>query len=404
MWISGGDQDISENIVHMVLAKIPGGPPGVKGISLFIVPKYRVEADGSVGSLNNISLAGLNHKMGNRGTTNTLLNFGEKGECIGWIVGEPHKGLQYMFHMMNEARISVGHGAVMCGLGGYLYSLQYAKDRLQGRHPSNKDPLSPQVPIIEHTDIKRLLLAQKSSVEGGLALILYCASLLDELSTTDNEQKSTETSLLLDLLTPIAKSWPSEFCLEANKHAIQILGGYGYTKDYPVERFYRDNRLNPIHEGTTAMHAMDILRRKVRMSDGRALELFEAKVKATIETAASFSSLKGFSRLLGEALYSLNTVTQVIITHGDHNKELANANLYLEAFGHITIAWLWLEQAMCAARLLESKNTDYSTEYLQGKLRAMTYFYRYELPVVHMRFALLMQFDDTCLTSEEAEF
>ncbi len=209
MWISGGDHEITENIVHLVLARTPDAPPGVKGISLFLVPKHRVEADGSLGGRNGIELAGLNHKMGHRGTTNCLLNFGESGETVGFLVGEQHKGLAYMFHMMNEARIGVGHGATMSGLAGFLYSLEYARERRQGRRPQDKDPSSPQVPIIEHADVKRMLMAQKAAVEGALALCSFCALLVDQQKASADPAERAQLALLLDLLTPVAKSWPS---------------------------------------------------------------------------------------------------------------------------------------------------------------------------------------------------
>ncbi len=236
MWISAGAHELSENIVHLVLAKIPEAdgslPHGVKGISLFIVPKFVVGDDGSIGERNDIALAGLNHKMGYRGTTNCLLNFGEgrftpKGAAgaIGELVGEPNRGLAQMFHMMNEARIGVGLGAVALGYAGYLHALDYARNRPQGRHPAGKDPSAPQVPIVEHADVKRMLLAQKSYVEGGLALNLYCARLVDDEHTSDDAAVRDEAKLLLDILTPVAKSWPSQWCLEANSLAIQVHGG-----------------------------------------------------------------------------------------------------------------------------------------------------------------------------------
>ena len=271
MWISGGEQDITENIIHMVLAKIPGSPPGVKGISLFLVPKNRVNDDGSIGDFNNIALAGLNHKMGCRGATNCLLNFGESGDSIGYLVGEPNQGLANMFHMMNEARISVGMSAVMTGLGGYLYSLDYARNRPQGRPLVNRNPEDPQIMISEHADIKRMLMTQKAFIEGAQTLIYYCAELIDTKKLSDDKDQHQRIDLLLDLLTPICKSWPSEYCLEANKLAIQVLGGYGYTREYPVERLYRDNRLNHIHEGTWGIQGLDILGRKVRMHGGAAV-------------------------------------------------------------------------------------------------------------------------------------
>ncbi|MDF2463362.1 MAG: Butyryl-CoA dehydrogenase (Short-chain-acyl-CoA dehydrogenase)-like protein, partial [Ramlibacter sp.] len=293
MWISAGEHELTENIVHLVLAKIPGPDgkliPGTKGISLFIVSKKMVDADGGLtGERNDVALAGLNHKLGWRGTTNTLLNFGEgkfpvdgKPGAVGYLVGRPHEGLRCMFHMMNEARIGVGMAAVMLGMAGYYASLEYARNRPQGRPvgPAGKDPSKPQVRIIEHADVKRMLLAQKSYCEGALALALYCARLVDE-QHTGTPEAADEARLLLEVLTPIAKSWPSEWCLEANSLAIQVHGGYGYTRDFPVEQYWRDNRLNMIHEGTHGIQAADLLGRKVLMEGGRGLELLAGRVDA----------------------------------------------------------------------------------------------------------------------------
>ena len=274
MWISAGEHEITENIIHLVLAKIPGPDgkliPGTKGLSLFIVPKWLVDEHGTRSEeRNDVALAGLNHKLGYRGTVNALLNFGEGtypvrggAGAIGYLVGKPGDGLRCMFHMMNEARIGVGLGAVMLGYAGYEASVQYARQRNQGRSlsPSGKDAAQPQIPIIEHADVKRMLLAQKSYVEGGLALSLYCARLVDEQHTGDPDA-AREAQLLLEVLTPIAKSWPSEWCLEANSLAIQVHGGYGYTRDFAVEQYWRDNRLNMIHEGTHGIQALDLLGR-----------------------------------------------------------------------------------------------------------------------------------------------
>ena len=403
MWISGGEQELSENIVHMVLARIPGGPAGVKGISLFIVPKYRVDADGTPGERNNVALAGLNHKMGHRGTTNTLLNFGEGGECHGYLVGEPHQGLKYMFHMMNEARIGVGHGAVMSGLAGYLYSLDYARNRPQGRHPHDKDPNSPQVMIVEHADIRRLLMAQKAYVEGALSLIAFCAFLVDRQKVSTDEAEQGRLALLLDILTPVAKSWPSEFCLEANKHAIQILGGYGYTRDYPVERFYRDNRLNPIHEGTHAIHGLDLLGRKVRMADGAALKVLVAEIEATIADSRGQPGLSAYGEELSKALGALDEATRIALACGDLNLALANATPYLDAFGHVVIAWMWLRQAIAATRAREGANEG-DANFYDGKLAACRFFFRYELPRAHTQFRLVGTLDDTCLSAKPEMF
>jgi alkylation response protein AidB-like acyl-CoA dehydrogenase len=298
MWISAGEHELTENIIHLVLAKIPGPDGklivGTRGISLFIVPKKLVDTEGQLtGTRNDVALAGLNHKLGWRGTTNTLLNFGEgkypvNGEAgaVGYLVGRPHEGLRSMFHMMNEARIGVGMAATMLGMAGYYASLDYARNRPQGRPAGagGKDPAHPQICIIEHADVKRMLLAQKAYCEGALALELYCARLVDEHHTAE-PQAADDARLLLEVLTPIAKSWPSEWCLEANSLAIQVHGGYGYTRDFPVEQYWRDNRLNMIHEGTHGIQAMDLLGRKVLMEGGRGLQLLAARINATIERA-----------------------------------------------------------------------------------------------------------------------
>lgn len=404
MWISGGDQEISENITHMVLAKIPGGPPGVKGISLFLVTKRKVDDDGNIGGTNGVTLAGLNHKMGYRGTTNTLLNFGENEPCVGYLVGAEHDGLRCMFHMMNEARIGVGMGAVVLGYAGYMNSLEYAKDRPQGRLPDNRDPEAPQVNIIEHTDVKRMLLKQKAYVEGGLALALYCGKLLDDERTGTADEKA-ERALLLDLLTPIVKAWPSDYCLKANELAIQVLGGYGYTRDYPVERLYRDNRLNPIHEGTNGIQGMDLLGRKVRMKDGAGLKLLLAEYDQTIADAKGIAELAEYADSLEKAKDALVATTQNIMPVIAENIRLGTANTtaYLHGFGHIVISWLWLKQAIKAQAGLASAQGD-DVSFYKGKLSACRYFFRYELPQAYTHFDLVNSVDDTCLNMTADQF
>ena len=404
MWTSAAEHDLAENILHMVLAKIPGGPPGVKGISLFLVPKFLVNDDESLGARNDAHIAGLNHKMGYRGTVNTVFNFGEHGNCVGYLIGEPHQGLSYMFQMMNEARVGVGLGAAALGYTGYLHSLRYARERPQGRLPDNKDPASPQVPLIRHADVRRLLVAQKAAVEGGLALVLYCAWLLDLERTTDIPEVREHAGLLLDLLTPIAKSWPSEFCLEANKHAIQIHGGYGYTREYHVERFYRDNRLNPIHEGAHAIHGLDLLGRKVSMRGGAALDALTGEIRATLADAARHPGLAEFATQLGDTLDILLTSTEAVNAlraAGEEGRAMANAGIYLDFFGHVVVAWMWLRQACVAQTALATSPTD---DFYQGKLRACQYFFRYELARVPERMRLVAAGDDTCLSMSNEWF
>ncbi|EFL02798.1 acyl-CoA dehydrogenase domain-containing protein [Streptomyces sp. SPB78] len=400
MWISGGDHELTENIVHLVLARTPGGPAGVKGLSLFVVPKYLVDGDGGIGARNDVVLAGLNHKMGYRGTTNTLLNFGEGahrpgGEpgAVGYLVGEENKGLAYMFHMMNEARIGVGLGATALGYTGYLHALDYARTRPQGRPVAAKDPATPQVPIIEHTDVRRMLLAQKAYVEGALALTLYCGRLVDDQRTAPEPAAREEAGLLLDILTPIAKSWPSQWCLEANSLAIQVHGGYGYTREYDVEQFYRDNRLNPIHEGTHGIHGLDLLGRKAVMKDGAALRLLLGRVEDTARRATSAGGdAATYATSLREAATRLGTVTARLWQDGDPRTALANASVYLEAAGHVVLAWIWLEQLLAAGA---GEGGFYA-----GKRAAARYFFRYELPRTAPQFALLESLDTTAADME----
>ena len=411
IFISGGDQPISENIVHMVLARLPDAPPGVKGISLFIVPKFLVNDDGSLGPRNDVILAGLFHKMGWRGTTSTALNFGDNaggdnGGCVGYLVGKPHAGLSYMFQMMNEARIGVGMGATMLGYAGYLYSLEYARQRPQGRQPDGKDPSSPQIAIIEHTDVRRMLLTQKAYVEGAFDLGLYAARLFDDTHTLPSEEERKTALELLDLLTPIVKSWPSEFCLKANELAIQILGGHGYTREYPVEQYYRDNRLNPIHEGTHGIQSLDLLGRKVSMNNGAALKQLTRLIHATCQQAAGYDTLDALRQPLEAHLARLHQVTLTLLgdlMQGKINQGLANSALYLKVFGHAVIGWRWLEQALRATQGLEQGNAA-DADFYHGKLQAARWFLTCEVPGCEHELRLLETRNTTCLDMQEGWF
>ncbi|TFZ00916.1 acyl-CoA dehydrogenase [Ramlibacter henchirensis] len=412
MWISAGEHELTENIVHLVLAKIPGPDgklvAGTRGISLFLVPKKLVGPDGQLtGERNDIALAGLNHKLGWRGTTNTLLNFGEGkfpvrggAGAIGYLVGKPGEGLRCMFHMMNEARIGIGMAATALGLAGYYASLDYAKQRPQGRPvgPAGKDPGQPQVRIIEHADVKRMLLAQKSYGEGALALMLYCARLVDEQHTGAPEA-ADEARLLLEVLTPIAKSWPSEFCLEANSLAIQVHGGYGYTRDFPVEQYWRDQRLNMIHEGTHGIQAADLLGRKVVMEGGRGLQLLAGRINATIEAALQRPHLAEHANALAKALQRVGAATKAAWATGDPSAALANAVPYMQAFGHLVIAWMWLDVLLTVPAQEQARTPAHV-----GRVHAARYFFHYELPKVPAWLAVVETRDPTCAQMPEEAF
>ncbi|MDA2950216.1 MAG: acyl-CoA dehydrogenase [Actinomycetota bacterium] len=404
MWISGAEHEMTDNIVNLVLAKIPGGPPGTKGISLFIVPKYLLDADGSIGERNDVALAGLNHKMGQRGITNTVLNVGDgtftpggTPGAVGYLVGEQHRGIAYMFTMMNEARLGVGMGAVALGYTGYLKSVEYARQRPQGRPVTSKDPAAPQIPIIEHADVKRMLLAQKAYVEGGMALLLYCAKLVDLQHSAESDQEREQSTMLLDILTPVAKSWPSQWCLEANNLAIQVHGGYGYSREYDVEQHYRDNRLNPIHEGTHGIQSLDLLGRKVVARNGANLAALGEAVSVTVSAGHSLGGEPAeMAAQLGSAWNRLAAVTASMFSSGDVDAALANSVVYLEAFGHIVVAWIWLELTLAA----HGQTGDFH----DGKRQAARFFYRHELPKTAPQLDLLESLDRTALEMRDSWF
>ncbi|HQT64956.1 MAG: acyl-CoA dehydrogenase [Acidocella sp. 20-57-95] len=374
MWISGGDHDAAENIVHLVLAKIPDADgklvPGSKGISIFIVPKLLP----GTSARNDVNLAGLNHKMGCRATSNCLLNLGEHGGAIGWRVGEIGQGLPIMFHMMNEARIAVGLGATMTGYRGYRLALDYARNRPQGRPLGARDVASKQIPIIEHADVKRMLLASKTYTEGALALVLYCAKLVDDAATAATEEARAEAEAVLGLLTPVAKTWPSEWALAANELAIQVHGGYGYTRDFDVEQLYRDNRLNAIHEGTTGIQALDLLGRKILRDGGKILGQFALRVRATIKSApAEFS---GEAAALGAAMLALQDCLRGLQGAHDEAEMLANATNFLSAFGHAVLGFVWLD---IVAHLDAERH---GVSFVEGKKAAARFFFAFEMPKI----------------------
>jgi alkylation response protein AidB-like acyl-CoA dehydrogenase len=393
MWISGGDHDLSENIVHLVLAKVADADgqvaSGTAGISLFAVPKFLPLSDGTFGERNDIVVGGLNHKMGYRGMVNCLLNLGEgvrdrplgNAGAVGYLVGERGQGLAIMFHMMNEARIAVGLGAAMLGYRGYRRALEYARHRAQGRRLGKRaDVPNHPVPIIEHPDVKRMLLAQKTYVEGALSIVLYCARLADDRRTAEDQHARREANALLELLTPVAKTWPSEWGLAANDLAIQVFGGYGYARDYEVEQLYRDNRLNAIHEGTTGIQALDLLGRKILRDRGDTLRVARKRVRETADRAKLDRALQAYASLLESTWDQIVSVVERLLIVNDDAVALRNATPFLSAFGHAVVAWLFLDQAVCAA--IASSRGNRNQDYYVGKVRACRFFYECELPKV----------------------
>jgi len=405
IYISGGEHELSDNIVHLVLAKIPGGPAGVKGISLLVVPKYRLKTDGSVGERNDVQLAGLLHKLGYRGTTSTALTFGENDDCHGYLIGEPHFGLRYMFMMMNEARIGVGFGAAMIGYRGYQYSLDYAKDRTQGRVAPNNKPEDAAAPIIMHGDVKRMLLAQKAYTEGGMSLCLYGSNLIDRINVCTDETRKQELTELIDLLTPVLKAWPSEFGPKANDLGIQVLGGSGYTREYYSEQFWRDNRLNPIHEGTNGIQALDLTFRKLWQHNGQGLTVLKQEIEkdlaaiSTTDTAQMAKKLVPYLAHLHDVIVHLSNVMQT-----EKAATLTgNAQAVMNVFSTIVVSWIWIRQASKAEQLLAQTSDTQKQDFYKGKIQAAKYFMAWELPTILRDIQLLKDNDDVC-TSAQAQW
>lgn len=380
IYISGGDHNAVDNVVHLTLARIKGAPAGTKGISLFVIPKKRMEAGGNLVA-NDVTTAGIYGKMGQKGYVAAHLMLGEQEDCRGYLVGKPHHGLKYMFQMMNEARIGTGLLSAGTASAAYYTSLKYANERPQGRHPSNKDATQPPVLIIEHADVKRMLLAQKSIVEGSLALLMQCSYYADVAHAGEGEE-AEKAHLLLELLTPIAKSYPAEMGIVSTSLGMQVLGGAGYTDDFPLEQYYRDIRVNAIYEGTTTIHGMDLLGRKVMMHNGKAMLLLMEEVKELIAATTVYPSLQPFADALAKSGAQLHETTMKLVELAMQEKPevfLADATLYLEYFGLIVVGWQWLKQALVAAKALKEQDAGPEYHFYRGKMQACAYFFEYEL-------------------------
>jgi len=394
VFISAGDHEAVENVVHLMLAKIKGAPAGVKGISLFVVPKKRIDENGQL-VFNDVVTSGIFHKLGYRGCPIAQLSIGDNDDCRGYLVGEPNQGLLQMFQMMNEARIEVGVGAAAIATAAYYVSLDYSRKRLQGRRLSTKDPTLPQVPIIEHPDVKRMLLFQRSIAEGSLALLIQCGKYADLAGVLAGEERE-KNELLLDILTPVAKSYPSEMGLLSISAGLQCLGGSGYCDDYPLEQYYRDARIHPIHEGTTGIHGLDLLGRKVVMKGGKAYKLYLEEIQGAIGEAGRFEELQSYVQRLKQSLETLQKVTAHLMDVAKKETPeifLADATLYLEFFGIISVAWQWLVQATAIVKALRDGPSGTETNFYTGKFFVFRYFFEYELPKIEGLAKRLMNSD-----------
>jgi alkylation response protein AidB-like acyl-CoA dehydrogenase len=403
-YISAGDHDGVDNVVHLMLARVKGAAAGTKGISLFVVPqkRYSVGEKGVENEIDNdVVTSGLFHKMGYKGAPIVQLSMGAKNACFGYLVGEQNKGLSYMFQMMNEARMAVGLSAASIASSAYYASLEYAKERPQGRLPDSKDITGAQINIIEHADVKRMLLFQKAVVEGSHSLLMQCAHYAD-MARAGKDASKEIYRLVLDLLTPVAKSYPSEMGILSTSAAVQVLGGAGYCSDFPVEQYYREMRIHTIHEGTTGIHGLDLLGRKIVMGGGIAFRAFTEEVAKVVKKAKlEIPEMAPYAQRLDDTLFRLQNVTMKLSTMAMKEKKevfLSDATLYLEVFGIVAIAWQWLHMANVAQVALEENPED---AFYQGKIHTMRYFFEYELPKTEGLIARLNSSDNVTLDTKE---
>jgi butyryl-CoA dehydrogenase len=393
VFISGGDHDLTENIVHLTLARIEGAPAGIKGVSLFAVPKKRLENGKLVA--NDVHCAGAFHKMGWRGIPSIALNLGEADDCHGWLVGEPHRGISYMFQMMNEARLMVGMQAIATASVAYFESLEYARTRPQGRPLTSKNPELPQIPIVEHADVRRMLLRQKAIVEGALSLGVQTARYADLAAHGATPDERRRAFLLLEMMTPIVKSFSAEKGFESNALAVQIHGGYGYTSEYLPEAWLRDQKLNTIHEGTTCMHSMDLLGRKVVADQGGALRLLGDEIGRTLRRASEAGVSTEWGAAVERALATVGELTMHLASlgmGGQVEAMMRHSVDYLDLFSTVVVAWQWLLQAAVAKEKLAKAPSD---EFCEGKICAAEYWIKTELPRVEHLAALCRSGEDS---------
>ena len=384
IFISGGDHQYSDNIVHLLLARIEGAPSGTKGISLFVVPKMRLEENGTL-FFNDVTTVADFEKMGQKGYCTTHLSFGDKGDCQGYLVGEENKGLDYMFLMMNGARIAVGRGASAIACAAYYASLEYANERPQGRKLSSngtKNLKDKQSLIIEHPDVRRMLLLQKSMVEGSMNLIFKAAKYFDLQHNSTDEKDKHKYHTLLEMIIPVVKTYPSEAGIYSINNGLQVLGGYGFCSDFILQQYYRDIRISSIYEGTTGIQSQDLLGRKMMLNNGEGAKLLLEEIKKTIDKANQDNELKEWASCLNDQLDQ----TQKILFHlmpfaikGDYERFLADASVFMEFFSLILIGWSWLEIGVATKHALTMNNSSLDSKFYQSKLDALEYFYVYEL-------------------------
>lgn len=385
IFISSGEHNLSENIIHPVLARIEGAPQGTKGISLFLVPKIWVNEDGSLGQLNDVVCTGIEEKMGIHGNSTCSLTLGGKGQCRGYLLGQENKGMRAMFLMMNEARLLVGLQALTCASNSYLNALNYARERVQGRNLLQMmEPDAPAVPIIQHPDVRRMLITMKSYVEGMRSLLYYVCKLTDQRNTAANEEEKLRLQGMIDLLIPICKGYVSDRASDVCNLGMQVYGGYGYIKEYPQEQLVRDCRITQIYEGTNGIQAMDLLGRKLGLNQGKPIMDLMREVQATLRQAKETAGLKPLADTLEKALNRLAEVAMHLGATAMSPQVMnafAFAHPFMEASGDVVNAWMLLWRGVIAAVKLENGAKKKDQSFYQGQIKSAEFFINCILPI-----------------------
>ena len=408
IFISGGDHQYAENIVHLVLARIEGAPKGTKGISLFVVPKNRPTSDGSL-EYNDVMTVADFQKMGQRGYCTTHLGFGDSDDCRGWLVGEENRGLAQMFLMMNAARIAVGRGAAAIAMAAYRTSLHYANERPQGRKLTStgkKNPSDKQALIIEHPDVRRMLLLQKAIVEGSLSLVLLASKYYDIIHSSENPEEKEKYNLLLEIIIPIVKTFPSEAGSLSVNNGLQVLGGYGFCTDFSLQQYYRDIRISSLYEGTTGIQSQDLLARKVTLQNGKALALLVDEMMRTISLASNYDELKPYADELSSSLQLSQKILQKLMPFamkGNYERYLSDANLFMEYMSIVVLSWLWLEMAVNSKEKIATDDLKYSKIFYESKIHTMKFYFKYELPKT-LSLAESLMSDEVLTIKEDKEY
>ena len=408
IFISSGEHDLTENIIHAVLARVEGAPAGIKGISLFLVPRIRVNDDGTLGEPNDVVCTGIEDKMGIHGNPSCSLSLGDKGNCKGTLLGKENKGLQAMFIMMNEARLTVGVQALGCATASYLHALNYARERRQGKSlMSGKDQNAPSIQIIGHPDVRRQLLTMKVYVEGIRSLIYYLGMCIDQMHVSDNEDEKAKYQGLVDLLTPVAKGYVTDKAFEVCNHGIQVFGGYGYIKDYPAEQLLRDCRITLIYEGTNGIQAIDFLGRKLGMNKGKLFYDLLGEIKKTITKAGQAAGLEGLAAGVEKAVEKLKKTAGILMKAAVSPKALnafAFAHPFLEVTGDVIMSWMLLSRAVIADDRLKTKAGKKDIPFYEGQIKSVEFFVESILPVTSGKMDSILAMSASIVDIQDSSF